>query len=255
MSSLETRPLSATTLEIQEPEADLSDSSVAPGPWDLPAMLDAYERAVILASLAAADGHQRRAARLLGIGATTLSQKMKRLDLRGVALLPTVRGVARADPNHALGSGALGPRDEFRWRGRLPAGHRVEVKAVNGDIRVEPAAGDTMEVVALKYLASGAPPGVSIEIVVAQLELGLNISAHYSARATRGGATGDPQVVSPSHFPPPEELRVTFLVRVPRDITLDVQTLNGDIQVLGVVGRIRAESARGSVYVSPGRPR
>jgi len=246
--------LSATTLEIQEPEADLSDSSVAPGPWDLPAILDAYERAVILASLAAADGHQRRAARLLGIGATTLNQKMKRLHLRGVALLPTVRGFARADPN-ALGSGALGPRDEFRWRGRLPAGHRVEVRAVNGDINVEPAAGDAMEVVALKYLGSGAPPGVSIEIVVAQLELGLNISAHYSARTARGGSTGDPQLVSPPHFPAPEELRVNFLVRVPRDITLDVQTLNGDIQVLGVAGRIRAESARGSVYVSPGRPR
>jgi DNA-binding NtrC family response regulator len=44
-------------------------------------MLLDYERRLILAALAAADGHQRRAARSLGLLPTTLHEKMKRLGI------------------------------------------------------------------------------------------------------------------------------------------------------------------------------
>jgi DNA-binding NtrC family response regulator len=40
-----------------------------------------YERRLILAALSAADGHQRRAARALGLLPTTLHEKMKRLGI------------------------------------------------------------------------------------------------------------------------------------------------------------------------------
>ena len=40
-----------------------------------------YERRLILAALAATDGHQRRAAESLGLLPTTLHEKMKRLGL------------------------------------------------------------------------------------------------------------------------------------------------------------------------------
>jgi DNA-binding NtrC family response regulator len=48
----------------------------------LKALLEEYERGIILAALAEAGGHQRRAAASLGLLPTTLSEKMKRLGLR-----------------------------------------------------------------------------------------------------------------------------------------------------------------------------
>jgi DNA-binding NtrC family response regulator len=50
---------------------------------DLKTQLIEYERELILYALDQAGGNQRRAARLLGVGATTLCEKMKRLGLRG----------------------------------------------------------------------------------------------------------------------------------------------------------------------------
>jgi DNA-binding NtrC family response regulator len=49
---------------------------------DLRSLLDDYERKLIQLALDAAGGHQRRAAASLGILASTLSEKMKRLGLR-----------------------------------------------------------------------------------------------------------------------------------------------------------------------------
>jgi len=40
-----------------------------------------YERRLIMAALAGTDGHQRRAAALLGVRPTTLHEKMKRLGI------------------------------------------------------------------------------------------------------------------------------------------------------------------------------
>jgi DNA-binding NtrC family response regulator len=44
-----------------------------------------YERALILSALKAAGGNQRRAAAVLGILPSTLSEKLKRLGLRRAA--------------------------------------------------------------------------------------------------------------------------------------------------------------------------
>jgi len=48
----------------------------------LQSLLRAYERDLILTTLAATNGHQRRAAESLGLLPSTLSEKMKRLGIR-----------------------------------------------------------------------------------------------------------------------------------------------------------------------------
>ena len=53
-----------------------------PPGFNLQQRLRDYERDLILAALAAAGGHQRRAAAALGIRPTTLNEKMKRLGIR-----------------------------------------------------------------------------------------------------------------------------------------------------------------------------
>jgi DNA-binding NtrC family response regulator len=55
-----------------------------------------YERALILSALEAAGGNQRRAAAVLGILPSTLSEKLKRLGLRRGA-----PGEAAAEPAFA----------------------------------------------------------------------------------------------------------------------------------------------------------
>lgn len=45
-------------------------------------LLDEYERDLIVKALEESGGHQRRAARALGVLPTTLNEKMRRLNLR-----------------------------------------------------------------------------------------------------------------------------------------------------------------------------
>jgi DNA-binding NtrC family response regulator len=45
-------------------------------------LVEEYERALILKALADSGGHQRRAARALGVLPTTLNEKMRRLSIR-----------------------------------------------------------------------------------------------------------------------------------------------------------------------------
>ena len=51
------------------------------GSTDLKALLESYERALIVEALTASGGHQRRTAARLGVLPTTLHEKMKRLGL------------------------------------------------------------------------------------------------------------------------------------------------------------------------------
>jgi DNA-binding NtrC family response regulator len=53
-----------------------------PAARGLKEMVEEYERALILKALADSGGHQRRAARALGVLPTTLNEKMRRLKIR-----------------------------------------------------------------------------------------------------------------------------------------------------------------------------
>lgn len=56
---------------------------------DLKTLVNEYERQLILSALGATRGHQRRAARCLGVSPSSLHEKMKRL---GIKVLPTWTG-------------------------------------------------------------------------------------------------------------------------------------------------------------------
>jgi DNA-binding NtrC family response regulator len=60
-----------------------AEPDVSPERGDLKSLLRAYERRLIEEALEAAEGNQRRAARVLGLLPTTLHEKMKRLGLTG----------------------------------------------------------------------------------------------------------------------------------------------------------------------------
>jgi DNA-binding NtrC family response regulator len=70
-----------STQPIDASPADAVAPSVSRGLKDL---LDEYERELIVKALADSGGHQRRAARALGVLPTTLNEKMRRLNLRPI---------------------------------------------------------------------------------------------------------------------------------------------------------------------------
>src|SRR3712207_3431917 len=55
-------------------------------------------------------------------------------------------------------------RDTFNWSGRVPAGRWIQVRNINGEIRVEPATGDQVQVTAVKTWRRGDPEDVRIEV-------------------------------------------------------------------------------------------
>jgi DNA-binding NtrC family response regulator len=67
----------------------------------LKAMMEDYERRLILHALAEAGGHQRRAAASLGLLPTTLCEKMKRLGLRERSAGPDGHGHENENVNGA----------------------------------------------------------------------------------------------------------------------------------------------------------
>ena len=62
---------------------------------DLKTLVNEYERQLILSALGATRGHQRRAARCLGISPSSLHEKMKRL---GIKVLATWTGAREGTP-------------------------------------------------------------------------------------------------------------------------------------------------------------
>ena len=64
---------------------------------DLKTLVNDYERQLIMTALGATRGHQRRAARCLGISPSSLHEKMKRL---GIKIMPTwtAREVRAGEP-------------------------------------------------------------------------------------------------------------------------------------------------------------
>src|SRR3712207_2369100 len=55
-------------------------------------------------------------------------------------------------------------RDTFNWSGRVPAGRWIQVRNINGEIRIEPATGDQVKVTAVKTWRRGDPEDVRIEV-------------------------------------------------------------------------------------------
>ena len=91
-------------MEDNKPLHAVAPPESADGPKDLRALLESYERALILTALTAAGGNQRRAARSLGLLPTTLNEKMKRLGLRE---RPLAAATPQVDAQGGLGSGGL----------------------------------------------------------------------------------------------------------------------------------------------------
>jgi hypothetical protein len=135
---------------------------------------------------------------------------------------------------------------EFRWNGRLAAGKTLEIKGVNGSIRVEPSSGDAVEVVATRRGRRNDPEGV--RIVTVEHGDGLTICAVYpAAEGARPNecAAGEGGRMNVKN----NDVNVEFSVRAPRGVHLVARTVNGAVDAAGLDGNVEATTVNGSVKV------
>lgn len=154
-------------------------------------------------------------------------------------------------------------QDEMRWQGWVPSGQVVEINNINGNVRAEESSSDEIEVIAVKR-GSGDPEGVSIEVVehkggvtICAVYPNANADRPFDCRPSRGGgfrvaSTSD----SETHIRWENggggdillnDLRVDFLVRVPKGLRFIGRTVNGEISTQLFDQDVEAHSVRGDV--------
>lgn len=154
-------------------------------------------------------------------------------------------------------------QEEMRWQGWAPGGQVVEINNVYGNVRAEETSGDEIEVVAIKR-GSGDPERVSIQVVehkggvtVCAVYPNANDEHPFECRPSHGGgfrvaSTSD----SEAHIRWENggggdvmlnDLRVDFLVRLPKGLRFIGRTVDGEISTHLLDQDVEAHSVRGDV--------
>ncbi len=145
--------------------------------------------------------------------------------------------------NSAELAGSAAPGDTatvWTWTGKVAPKQSVWLKNVNGDVAVEPAAGDSVVVVAEK---SGRRSQLRAVRLVAVPGGGVTICALWESGSRHCGAEGDYESGSLRH----NSVRVHFTVRVPRGVKVDAFTVNGDVTVAGASAPVKAQTVNGEI--------
>ena len=129
--------------------------------------------------------------------------------------------------------------ESTQWRKTYPldASGRVEITNVNGKIDVQPADGNTVEVVAIKKAKGPSPEAAkkSLERIRIAEDVSAN-SVKIETKIDRGGGMFNGG-----------SLQVEYRVRVPAGAEVKFETVNGGIELRGLKGRITAETTNGGV--------
>lgn len=125
-----------------------------------------------------------------------------------------------------------GPGDaDFEWSGRVSEGLAIEIKGISGSITAELAAGDEVEVYALKEGDRDDPSTVTIEVL--EHAGGVTICAMYPDAAGQ-----PPNVCAPGlngHLGNNDnDVEVTFAVRVPAGVDFVGRTVAGNVTASGI---------------------
>jgi hypothetical protein len=134
----------------------------------------------------------------------------------------------------------------FRWTGRLASG-QVEVKGINGDIRVSRADGSEIELVAQAKGRKSDPSTVRVERI--EHAGGITFCAVYptpegeDANVCAPGSGGRMN----THR---NDVAVDFELRLPADLDFVGRTVNGEIEADNLGADVMAQTVNGDVEIS-----
>lgn len=174
-------------------------------------------------------------------------------------MMGTMRQLALAGAVAALAvSGAMAPAhaqarqtdDSFRWSGPAAAGAWLNVRNLNGSIRVEQGSGNQVEVRATKSWRRGNPEDVRVQVtrygpgdrdvLVCALWNEESICTPDEYRTRRSGDRNRNRKRD-------NDVSVQLVVTVPQGVHVAGSSVNGSVDVTGVSGQIDASSVNGNV--------
>lgn len=142
---------------------------------------------------------------------------------------------------------------EFSWEGRIAPGHWLNVRNLNGAIRVERGTGDRTVVTAEKRWRRGDPSIVRFETKKIGDDDILICAVWYET--TRCDETGYHRERERGWRDDRNDVSVEFVVRVPDGVKLDLNTVNGGLRIDGATAAVEARTVNGSIYArSTGGP-
>lgn len=139
------------------------------------------------------------------------------------------------------------PAQDWSWDGRVAPGQAVEIKGINGAVKAVAAAGDRVEVTAVKKSRRSDPALVQIKVV--EHAGGVTICAVYPT----------PEGQAPNECRPGEggrmssqdnDVSVMFTVRVPAGVGFTGHTVNGGVDADGLSGDVDVQTVNGEVRLS-----
>jgi hypothetical protein len=140
----------------------------------------------------------------------------------------------------ALASTAAAQKPDFTWSKALAAGSVVSVHNLNGDIRYEPASGNTVEVTAVKH-------GRADDIYVAVQEYAGGVAVCVLWHNTDESCDRDGAHMHAHRSWRDSDGSMDVTVRLPASMRADAHAVSGDISITGAQGDVHANSVSGDV--------
>ncbi len=150
----------------------------------------------------------------------------------------------------ALSATAVAAQDTeaFSWNGTLAEGRTVHLHNVNGEVRFEVGSGNAVQVRAEKRWRRGDPADVRIE-ARALANGNVLVCAMWRERDTCD-ADGIESSGRNNSWNERNDVSVEFVVTVPAYAHVDVNTVNGNVEVKELRGNVEANTVNGDVEAS-----
>lgn len=141
----------------------------------------------------------------------------------------------------------------FTWTGTVAPQGWLRVRNVNGQMRVESASGNQVEVVATKRWRRGNPEDVRIEVKrVGPNDGDVLICALWFENSSCDERGYHSESNGRNHD---NDVSVDFVVKLPKNTRLDVSTVNGSVRIDGATSEVSARTVNGGIdAVSTGGP-
>jgi hypothetical protein len=137
---------------------------------------------------------------------------------------------------------------DWTWRGRVSADQWMEVKGVNGSVRAVASSGSEIEVEVTKTEGNRGDPD-DIKMVVVPHADGVTICAVYPTPRGREPNDCQPGTRGRSNTEN-NNVKVDFVVRVPRNTNFAGRTVNGSVTITGLTGDVKGHTVNGAVRIT-----
>jgi DUF4097 and DUF4098 domain-containing protein YvlB len=133
------------------------------------------------------------------------------------------------------GAAVADVKEEERFEFKLDAGGRISLENINGNVRVTGGSGNMVEIIASKK-AGKQKYLDELEIIIKATDEAIFIE------------TDHPDSSGWLNWGNDSNGSVSYQLNVPADVVLDtIETVNGDVEISGVIGDVNAESVNGDV--------